>query len=73
LLPLYAGRLHGSLFVDGAWAFASAAAARTGGLWSAGAQMQLDIQLGYGLDGALRLGAAWLVPHGGGGWLSFGL
>lgn len=73
LLPLYAGRLHGSLFSDAAWAFWQAGAARTGGLLSLGAELQLDIQLGYGLDGNLRAGAAWLPQGGGSGWVALGL
>lgn len=72
-LPLYAGRLRGSLFVDAAWASLQAARLQTGGLASLGGEISLDLELGYALGAVLQLGAAWVPGWGPGTWLHFGL
>ena len=58
-LPLWFGRVRATPFVDGAWAFLPPPKAErfTGGVWSTGAELLLNWQAGYALDGTLRLGA----------------
>lgn len=72
-LPLYAGRLRGSLFADAAWAGWEAARLQTGGLASFGAELSLDFEVGYALGGVLQLGAGWVPGWGPGSWLTLGL
>src|SRR5690606_13035998 len=67
-LPIYLGKLSGTLFADAGNAFET---------WfpellhpSAGAEIRLSYHLGWGaLDGALRLGSAWGFHRDRGGGL----
>lgn len=72
-LPVYAGRLRGSLFADGAWATVQAARLDTGALASLGGELSLDLEIGYALGAVLQIGAAWVPGWGPGTWLHFGL
>ncbi len=72
-LPLYAGRLRGSLFADAAWAGWEADRLDPGGLASIGAELTLDFEIGYGLGGVLQLGAGWAPGFGPGSWFTLGM
>lgn len=74
LLPFYAGRLTGSLFVDAAVAGWPVSGTRAAALASIGGELAVDLQVAYTLDAVLRCGWAW-VPQlqSSGGWLSLGL
>ncbi|MSQ84292.1 MAG: hypothetical protein EXR77_15645 [Myxococcales bacterium] len=72
-LPLWLGRVHGSLFCDAAWAALPAGKLRSGGLLSFGGDVALELVLGYGLGATLHVGAAQVHDGSNGGWLSLGL
>ncbi|MBI5607977.1 MAG: hypothetical protein HY902_03760 [Deltaproteobacteria bacterium] len=80
VLPAYAGRLTGQLFVDAAavgpvpLAAERARNAAPGWLASLGGEVALTVQVGYAIDAVVRGGAAWLPALGSwGSWLSLGL
>jgi hypothetical protein len=73
VLPVYAGRMRGSLFADAAWAAVQAGRLDPGALGSVGAEISLDLEIGYALGAVLQLGAAWVPGWGPGTWLNFGL
>ena len=80
LLPAYAGRLTGQLFVDAAavgespWASVQAKGTTPGWLASLGAEVALGVQVGYAIDAVVRVGSAWLPGlQSWGSWLSLGL
>lgn len=65
-LPLYLGKLSGTLFADAGNAFDTWPPERLHP--SAGAELRLSYHLGWGaLDGALRLGTAWGFDRAAGG------
>ena len=81
-LPLWFGRVRALPFVDAATAFLPplGASGMTGTAVSAGAELWLDWELGYAIDGTLRLGAGHAFFPGSadlsghtGGWLLLGL
>lgn len=72
-LPLYVGRLRGSVFADAAWAGWEAGRLQTGGLASVGAELTLDFEVGYALGGVLQLGGGYVPGWGPGTWFTLGL
>lgn len=68
LLPLYVGKLSGTLFAEAGDAFDELGKVRLHP--AAGAELRLSFHLGWGaIDGALRLGTAWGFDRSEGGGL----
>lgn len=75
-LPIWFGRLQFLPFVDAASAFLPPPGAQryAGQALSSGAELLLNWELGYGIDGTLRLGAARaFLPQNNAYWLVLGL
>lgn len=71
-LPIWLGRVYGSVFADAAVAFWPAGKLKAGALASLGAELATDLTFGYAIDATLHLGWAQVSDGRSAGWLSLG-